>query len=210
MSAEKANMRDSNLFNLFTPDKKTGCINLFLCSDDKENKSENKRQHSNLDRSPFFLYHSPSSLEKYIESFDRRKIRLVKEISIEPTHCDTFNPSLGITSGDHSLSLKTPIKRFKLETTNSMLVKRERTDSEVLNSPVFLRKWEIDTQSTLFSTSKKHRRLRKTKTQIEILQEYLNSNGTDWSKELVKEVSRRCNMKQSVVYKWIWDQKNKN
>jgi hypothetical protein len=205
MSAEKRSIH-INQFNLFTPDKKVASD---YYKTPRSHEKENK-----IDNSPFYLYHSPSSLEQYIESFNRKKVRLTREICGDgyEKRAELFPAVINTTSSpitshyiDHEIKTLSA-KNISLETIG---YKRERSESKGMNSPYLFKKLDIDNQSTLFSTSKKHRRFRKTQTQIEVLQEYVTLYGTNWSKELVKEVSRKCNMKQSVVYKWIWDQKNK-
>ena len=192
MSGEK----QSNTFDPF---------NLLLCTPDKKSHINSTKSPNCKENSPYpcFLYQSPSSLEQYIESFSRSKIKITKEIQFD---CKSHILSERLTNIVEPQILTSEKKTFKFESTN-MLQKRQREESICLKSP---ERKDIETQSTLFSTCKKLRRARKTKPQIDILLEYVNLYGTDWSKEIVKEISKRSNMKQSVVYKWIWDLKNKN
>jgi hypothetical protein len=216
-------MQDDPFKNLqYTPVKKYYHFNPYkqVSDDNKENSSENNKD---LSPCPFYLYHSPSSLEQYIESFSRNKIRIVKEESCcTGSHCEVaankalfetpkVNKNL-IAETQTPSAKKVFSSNIKFEA-SKMLQKRERTSS--VNTLFSSKKSstcfkENDNQSTLFSTSKKHRRARKSRMQMGVLQEYLRSHGTEWSKELVKEISKKSGMKQSVVYKWIWDQKNKN
>lgn len=63
--------------------------------------------------------------------------------------------------------------------------------------------------STTFCTShKKKRRFRKNMDQVKQLIYYYKKNS-NWSKELIKEISEVVNLNENKVYKWLWDQKNK-
>ena len=57
------------------------------------------------------------------------------------------------------------------------------------------------------STNKK-RRLRKNNKQIDILSKFLFEHK-NWSKDEIKEISKKIGLKENKVYKWLWDQKNK-
>ena len=54
----------------------------------------------------------------------------------------------------------------------------------------------------------KKKRLRKNNEQLELLSKFYNENK-NWSKEQIKEVSERIGLKENKIYKWLWDQKNK-
>ena len=54
----------------------------------------------------------------------------------------------------------------------------------------------------------KKKRLRKNNEQLELLSKFYNENK-NWSKEQIKEISERIGLKENKIYKWLWDQKNK-
>ena len=65
---------------------------------------------------------------------------------------------------------------------------------------------------TVFSTQKKEKkRHRKNSYQMSILQdEYKLTKCKDWSKEKISEISLKTGLTENKVYKWLWDQKNKD
>jgi hypothetical protein len=76
---------------------------------------------------------------------------------------------------------------------------------------IFQCTWEND--STMFNTSQKKmkikKRLRKTTLQIEYLEECFKNKNWMKEKEVINEASTYTNLPVNKVYKWLWDQKNK-
>ena len=54
----------------------------------------------------------------------------------------------------------------------------------------------------------KKRRFRKNNDQLSLLKKFYEENKT-WSKSQIKELSQRLSLKENKVYKWLWDQRNK-
>ena len=54
----------------------------------------------------------------------------------------------------------------------------------------------------------KKRRFRKNNDQLVLLKKFYEENKT-WTKKQIKEISQRINLKENKVYKWLWDQRNK-
>lgn len=54
----------------------------------------------------------------------------------------------------------------------------------------------------------KKKRLRKNNKQIELLSKFYMENK-NWSKKQIKEISEIIGLKENKIYKWLWDQKNK-
>lgn len=64
-------------------------------------------------------------------------------------------------------------------------------------------------KSTSFkSTQKKRRRFRKNDEQLKQLLEFYSENK-QWSKNQIKRISEEIGLEENKVYKWLWDQKNK-
>ena len=55
----------------------------------------------------------------------------------------------------------------------------------------------------------KKRRLRKNKSQLHQLSTFYKENKI-WSKLAIKKISEETGLKENKVYKWLWDQKNKD
>ena len=54
----------------------------------------------------------------------------------------------------------------------------------------------------------KKKRLRKNNEQLELLNKFYLENK-NWTKEQIKEISKSIGLKETKIYKWLWDQKNK-
>ena len=54
----------------------------------------------------------------------------------------------------------------------------------------------------------KNRRFRKNNEQISLLKKFYNEHK-HWSKNQIKEISQKIGLKENKVYKWLWDQRNK-
>ena len=54
----------------------------------------------------------------------------------------------------------------------------------------------------------KKKRLRKNNKQLELLSKFYSENKI-WSKKQIKEISEHIGLKENKIYKWLWDQKNK-
>ena len=65
----------------------------------------------------------------------------------------------------------------------------------------------IATNSSIKSANKK-RRFRKNSEQLSLLKKFYNEHKY-WSKAQIKEISQRIGLKENKVYKWLWDQRNK-
>ena len=54
----------------------------------------------------------------------------------------------------------------------------------------------------------KKRRLRKNNEQLSLLKTFYNEHKY-WSKNQIKDLSKKIGLKENKVYKWLWDQRNK-
>ena len=64
----------------------------------------------------------------------------------------------------------------------------------------------LGTNSSKSSTRK--RRFRKNNEQLIMLSQFFNEHK-HWSKNQIKEISQKTGLKENKVYKWLWDQRNK-
>ena len=65
----------------------------------------------------------------------------------------------------------------------------------------------IATNSSI-KTGNKKRRFRKNNEQLGLLKKFYNEHK-HWSKNQIKEISQNIGLKENKVYKWLWDQRNK-
>ena len=85
---------------------------------------------------------------------------------------------------------------------------------EMFNSPINKKPKKIfecsgstmATNSSKLSTRK--RRFRKNNQQLTMLSEFFNEHK-HWTKNQIKEISLKTGLKENKVYKWLWDQRNK-
>ena len=54
----------------------------------------------------------------------------------------------------------------------------------------------------------KKKRLRKNNQQLGLLSKFYTENK-NWTKKQIKEISETIGLKENKIYKWLWDQKNK-
>ena len=59
-----------------------------------------------------------------------------------------------------------------------------------------------------FKAATKKRRFRKNNDQLKLLKKFYNEHKY-WSKTQIKEISQNIGLKENKVYKWLWDQRNK-
>ena len=89
----------------------------------------------------------------------------------------------------------------------------EKAD-EMFNSPINKKPkkiFECSGSSITTNSSKsssRKRRFRKNNEQLLLLSQFFNEHK-HWSKNQIKEISNRTGLKENKVYKWLWDQRNK-
>jgi hypothetical protein len=149
-------------------------------------------------------YYSPNSLSLLIESYTKKIIKIEKVIYENKENQDENIMPTNTEPEANMVEI--------LESPNFLLSKRERLNSissirkNILLSPGGMK---VDDYSTIFSTQKKTKRLKKSTKQIQILKEMYNDCNYEWSKEQILVASEKSNLPQSVIYKWLWDKKNK-
>ena len=90
----------------------------------------------------------------------------------------------------------------------------EKKEEEIFSSPIIKKPKKIFecSGSTLATNSSKastrKRRFRKNNVQIAMLLQFFNENKY-WSRNQIKEISQKTGLKENKVYKWLWDQRNK-
>ena len=82
--------------------------------------------------------------------------------------------------------------------------------SPLCNKPKKIFECSGSTVATLSSNKNinKNRRFRKNNEQISLLKKFYNEHK-HWSKNQIKEISQKIGLKENKVYKWLWDQRNK-
>ena len=96
---------------------------------------------------------------------------------------------------------------------NKNSIINEKSD-EMFNSPINKKPkkiFECSGSSITTNSSKssaRKRRFRKNNEQILLLSQFFNEHK-HWSKNQIKEISNRTGLKENKVYKWLWDQRNK-
>jgi hypothetical protein len=94
------------------------------------------------------------------------------------------------------------------------IIDHSNKGEEIFNSPINKKPKKIFecSGSTLGTNSSKSisrkRRFRKNNEQLNMLSQFFNEHK-HWSKNQIKEISQRTGLKENKVYKWLWDQRNK-
>ena len=90
----------------------------------------------------------------------------------------------------------------------------EKKEEAIFSSPINKKPKKIfECSGSTFATnssksSTRKRRFRKNNEQITMLLQFFNENK-HWSRDQIKEISERTGLKENKVYKWLWDQRNK-
>ena len=98
-------------------------------------------------------------------------------------------------------------------TSNNKFVSKEKAE-EMFDSPINKKPkkiFECSGSSITTNSSKssaRKRRFRKNNEQLFLLSQFFNEHK-HWSKNQIKEISIRTGLKENKVYKWLWDQRNK-
>ena len=211
---------NNNLFstNMASPNK-----NKLFSNNSKDNFLNKKLSESR----PFKI--SPDSMEKginysfnnknyYLSTSERQK-RISDEIITEneltkKNLCLLFNE----TKNDNSFYDDYEDKFFK----NELIIGEKENfmdnkninfcvDSPIRfkNMPKKLFECSGSTLETFFSMPKnKRKRLRKNDKQLYLLKKFY-SEHKHWNKSEIKEISSKIGIKENKVYKWLWDQRNK-
>lgn len=196
------NMKRDNFFNIF--DKQDDIIESPHC----------KRAHCDCFLKKYDnhnYYHSPNSLALFIESYNKKVIQIEKVVYEEKENKEIISNNVIV---DKIINETESNKVF--ESPLTMLSKRERFSSissikkNILFSPISKKSLDYDDSTIFSSQKKKSKRLKKTSNQIQILKQLYIENNSDWNKDQIVEASKRSKLSQPVIYKWLWDQKNKN
>lgn len=67
----------------------------------------------------------------------------------------------------------------------------------------------IPTNNTIHKTINKIKKYRKNSGQIYFLKKFYDEHK-HWSRKQIKEISQKIGLKESKVYKWLWDKRNKD
>ena len=106
---------------------------------------------------------------------------------------------------------KNPNEQIKKPNPN--FINKEKAD-EMFDSPINKKPkkiFECSGSSITTNSSKssaRKRRFRKNNEQLFLLSQFFNEHK-HWSKNQIKEISIRTGLKENKVYKWLWDQRNK-
>lgn len=93
-------------------------------------------------------------------------------------------------------NITTMINRFSVSFKKNSKKLFECSGSTLMNS------------SCIKSSQKKRKRFRKNTEQLKTLVNFYNMNKT-WNKNQIKAIAEQIGLKENKVYKWLWDQKNK-
>ena len=76
------------------------------------------------------------------------------------------------------------------------------------NKPRKIFKCSGSTVPDSHGSSMKKRRFRKNNQQLDMLLNFYNEHK-HWNKQQIKEIAQKTGLKENKVYKWLWDQRNK-
>ena len=163
----------------------------------------------------------PNNINPYININNINKINLHNN-NKEDEHCiNKENKNINnyhiINEENNNQNNENKNTNYNIE--NSKVIdKNDKHDNEkeeeMFNSPINKKPKKIFecSGSTIATNSSKSsarkRRFRKNNEQLVMLSQFFNEHK-HWSKNQIKEISQRTGLKENKVYKWLWDQRNK-
>ena len=125
--------------------------------------------------------------------FDKKKLNNIKN--------NAYNNKINIKN-----------KNYNLQISRQFIYSSPCACAMNINKPKKL--FECSGGSTLATNSynsriiNKNKRFRKNNDQITILKKFYDEHK-HWTKNQIKEISQKIGLKENKVYKWLWDQRNK-
>ena len=175
---------NNNIINNIYPTF-TKVTNVQILSDNDKNKNNNKSNYNNKK--------NYSNINSKNESNDFEKIK------------ENINED-NIIKKDNS----TENKEDKKNINNISVIINDNENNIIKKQKIFFECSESNGPSSPSSSKNvlKKKRLRKNNQQLELLSKFYKQNK-NWSKKQIKEISESIGLKENKIYKWLWDQKNK-
>ena len=144
--------------------------------------------------------------------YDKEKMKFINNIN-NFNNCNIINNINHYTNNNTNNNYINERKRFNRNC--NLQISRQFIFSSPLCSTKPKKIFECS-GSTLASMSSnkntinnnKNRRFRKNNEQISLLKKFYDEHK-HWSKNQIKEISQKIGLKENKVYKWLWDQRNK-
>ena len=144
--------------------------------------------------------------------YDKEKMKFINNIN-NFNNCNIINNINHYTNNNTNNNYINERKRFNRNC--NLQISRQFIFSSPLCSTKPKKIFECS-GSTLASMSSnkntinnnKNRRFRKNNDQINLLKKFYDEHK-HWSKNQIKEISQKIGLKENKVYKWLWDQRNK-
>ena len=200
----------------------------------QSNKKANTITNNVLDNNNMYYYNnynnngnnfiSPNN-NNYNQNIDLNKINnnnFQNNMEYENEHCNKENKSDNYLNNipnnfnrNYDNKMMSNNNYIKISNENDKnIINYNDKGEEIFNSPINKKPKKIFecSGSTLATNSSKSsarkRRFRKNNEQLNMLSQFYNEHK-HWSKNQIKEISQRTGLKENKVYKWLWDQRNK-
>ena len=131
------------------------------------------------------------------------------KIKNNPNITDLENKKENIN--ENNIDKKTIMKEIKKNINNNVnVIINDNENNENKKQKVIFECSESNGSNSPVSakTMLKKKRLRKNNEQLGLLSKFYTENK-NWSKKQIKEISESIGLKENKIYKWLWDQKNK-
>ena len=111
---------------------------------------------------------------------------------------------------ENNIDKKNIIKEIKKNNNNVNVIINDNEINENKKQKIIFECSESNGSNSPLSTKTmlKKKRLRKNNEQLGLLSKFYTENK-NWSKKQIKEISESIGLKENKIYKWLWDQKNK-
>ena len=217
------------LANLFSsePAKVNPINNLFNSSShnslskDKNKKKERKSdERSSYKLSPKFYYMNNKSINSMnSNSFSSEYIKIQnsninqdelihKNLSLLFSDIKDENSMISNNENDKNFFMKS--MSYKYEDNEKILTNNNNNSINSYKNNSSKKIFECSNSTSFFSPMSYHkkRRIRKNNEQLFLLRKFYTEHKY-WSKNQIKEISHLTGIKENKVYKWLWDQRNK-
>ena len=220
------------LANLFSsePAKVNPINNLFNSSShnslskDKNKKKERKsNERSSYKLSPNFYYMNNKSINSMnSNSFSSEYIKIQnsninqdelthKNLSLLFNDIKDDNSFYNNNENDNNFFMKNIA--YKYEDKDNILINNNSNSNNSINScknNSSKKIFECSNSTSIFSSMSFHkrRRIRKNNEQLFLLRKFYSEHKC-WNKNQIKEISHLTGINENKVYKWLWDQRNK-
>ena len=204
-------INNNNLNNFYN---NNGCNNYFNGYNNNNNNINNNSYKNINELTKKNLNELFNNAKNQTSLYDEQKHKFIKNFNnynnYNILNINNFNNNNHQNNSNY-INKPKPNEAIKNKNYNLQISRQFIFSSPLCNSkPKKIFECSGSTVATLSSNKNinKNRRFRKNNEQITLLKKFYNEHK-HWSKNQIKEISQKIGLKENKVYKWLWDQRNK-